>query len=51
MGGKEGKPKMGQLTVSMGPARAEVHDYAQRATIPCKRLIHTSNIYEVPHMQ
>jgi hypothetical protein len=33
---------MGQLTLSMGPAKAEVGFYEQRATIPSKR---------VPHMQ
>jgi hypothetical protein len=29
-------PKVGQLTLSMGPARAEVRSYLQRATIPSK---------------
>jgi hypothetical protein len=31
--------KMGQLTLSMGPARPEVCSYLQRATIPNKRVI------------
>jgi hypothetical protein len=34
-------PKMAQLTQSIGPARAEVSSYVQRATIPGKRVIHT----------
>ncbi len=41
-GGKEDcarGQKMGQLTLSMGPARAEVRSYVQRATIPRKRVI------------
>ncbi len=61
VGGKEGEmrdngdwvrdPKEGQLTLSMGLARAEVHSYVQRATIPSKRVIYTLNICKVPHMQ
>jgi hypothetical protein len=31
--------KMGQLTLSMGPAMAEVPSYVHRATIPSKRVI------------
>jgi hypothetical protein len=31
-------PKMGQLTLSMGPAREEVRSYVQRATILSKRV-------------
>jgi hypothetical protein len=44
-------PKVGQLTLSMGPARAEVYSYVQRATIPSKRIIYTLSIHKVPHMQ
>jgi hypothetical protein len=59
VGGKDGKrgngysargPKMGQLALSMGPARAEVQSYIQIATIPSKRVIHTLNINKIPHM-
>ncbi len=42
--GKRGNPrnlKVGQLTLSMGLARAEVRSYVQRATIPSKRLVYT----------
>jgi hypothetical protein len=42
--------KIGQLTLSMGPARADVCSYVQRATIPRKRVIHTLNIPKIPHM-
>ncbi len=42
---------MGQLTLSMGPARAEVSSYVQRDTILSKRVIHTLNIQKIPHMQ
>jgi hypothetical protein len=59
--GKEGKqrgtgdwvwgPKVGQLTLSIGPASAEVRSYVKRATIPSKRVIYTLNIHKVPHMQ
>jgi hypothetical protein len=38
-------PNMGKLTLSMGPARAEVRSYVQRATIPSKRAIHSFNIH------
>jgi hypothetical protein len=31
--------KKGQLTLSMGPARVEIHFFVQRATIPSKRVI------------
>jgi hypothetical protein len=31
--------KIGQLALSMGPARAEVCSYVQRATIPSNRVI------------
>jgi hypothetical protein len=49
--------KMGQLTVSMGPARAEVHSYVQRATFPSKGLLlilniqkhHTSPVHAIIH--
>ncbi len=61
VGGKEGKKrgsadwvrdsKVGQLTLSMGPARAEVSSYVQRATILIRRDIDTLNIYKLPHMQ
>ncbi len=37
---------MGQLTLSMGPARAEVCCYVQRATIPSKRVLHTLKIHK-----
>ncbi len=33
--------KMGQLTLSMGPAKAEVHILVKRATIPSKGVIFT----------
>jgi hypothetical protein len=37
---------MGQLTLSMRPARAEVHSFVQRATIPSKKVIFfTFSIY------
>jgi hypothetical protein len=46
--GKEGKmrgnggwvrgPKVWQLTLSMGPARAKVHSYVLRANIPSKKV-------------
>ncbi len=43
--------KMGQLTLSMGPARADVHSYIQRVTTsPSKRVIHTLNIHKIPHI-
>jgi hypothetical protein len=32
--------KVGQLTLSMGPARAEVRSYIQRAIIPSKRVVY-----------
>jgi hypothetical protein len=40
MGTGQGGQKMGQLTLSMGPAWAEVcsYEYVQRATIPSKRV-------------
>jgi hypothetical protein len=39
--------KMGQFTLRMGPARAEVHSFVQRATIPSKRVIFfTFSIYK-----
>jgi hypothetical protein len=51
VGGKKGKRgavgswvrdlKVGQFTLSMGPARAEVGSYIKRATIPSKRLVYT----------
>jgi hypothetical protein len=37
--------KMEQLTLSMGPARAEVRSYVQS-----KRVIHTLNIHKIQHM-
>jgi hypothetical protein len=33
--------KVGQLTLSMGPARAEFRSYVQRAIIPGKRVVYT----------
>jgi hypothetical protein len=39
-------PKMWQLTLSMGPARAEICSYKQRATIPSKQVAHTLNTYK-----
>ncbi len=33
--------KVGQLTMSMGPARTEVRRHIQRATIPSKRVVYT----------
>jgi hypothetical protein len=61
MGGKEGKrgqwglgkgtKKVGHLSLSMGPARAEVRNYVQRATIPTMMVIHTLNIQKIAHMQ
>jgi hypothetical protein len=40
--------KIGQLALSMGPARAEVCSYVQRATILSKRVIpYCSELYEV----
>jgi hypothetical protein len=33
--------KIGQLTLSMGPAKVEIRLLFQRATIPCKRVIFT----------
>ncbi len=44
-GGQARGLKMGQLTLSMGPARAEVCFRKQRATIPSKKIIFTL----VPH--
>jgi hypothetical protein len=39
-GNRARDPKMGQLTLSIGPARTGVRSYVQRATIPSKRVIH-----------
>jgi hypothetical protein len=40
----------GQLTLSMGPARAEVRSYVQRA-FPSKKGIHTLNInHKITHV-
>jgi hypothetical protein len=57
VGGKRGNddwergPKIEQLTVSIGPARAEVRSYVQRATIPSKRVTCALNINKIPHMR
>jgi hypothetical protein len=45
-GGWVGDLKVGLLNLSMGPARAEVRSYIQKATISGKKVIYTLNIHK-----